>query len=56
MKNQPIVLDFMMGLLCVLLVLSVVGIFFGLSDALSAWSAMRMNEIWKEKEEDESNS
>lgn len=53
MKNQPIVLDFMMGLLCVLLVLSVIGIFFGLSDALSAWSAMRLDEKWEKNDEDD---
>ena len=51
MKN--IMLDFMMGMICILLIISVIGIFFGLEDALSAWSAMRMNEIWKGNEEDE---
>ena len=43
-----IMLDFMMGIVCILLVISVIGIFFGLEDALSAWSTMRMNETWKE--------
>ena len=52
---KNIMLDFMMGMLCILLIISVIGIFFGLEDALSAWSAMRMNEKWKENEEDEDN-
>jgi hypothetical protein len=52
---KNIMLDFMMGMICILLIISVIGIFFGLEDALSAWSAMRMNEKWKENEEDEDN-
>lgn len=52
---KNIMLDFMMGMICILLIISVIGIFFGLEDALSAWSVMRMNEKWKENEEDEDN-
>lgn len=52
---KNIMLDFMMGMICILLIISVIEIFFGLEDALSAWSAMRMNEKWKENEEDEDN-
>lgn len=52
---KNIMLDFMMGMICILLIISVIGIFSGLEDALSAWSAMRMNEKWKENEEDEDN-
>lgn len=52
---KNIMLDFIMGMICILLIISVIGIFFGLEDALSAWSAMRMNEKWKENEEDEDN-
>lgn len=50
MKN--IMLDFMMGIICILLTIIVIGM-VALPDVLSAWSAMRMNEIWKEKEENE---
>lgn len=50
MKNT--MLDFMMGMICILLTITVIGI-LALPDALSAWSAMRMNETWKENEENE---
>lgn len=50
MKN--IILDFMMGIICILLVITVIGI-LALPDVLSAWSAMRLNEKWEEKEENE---
>lgn len=53
MKN--IMLDFMMGIICILLTITVIGM-VALPDVLSAWSAMRMNETWKENKEDESNS
>lgn len=46
---KNIMLDFMMGIICILLTITVIGI-LALPDVLSAWSAMRMNEIWKEKE------
>lgn len=52
MKN--IMLDFMMGIICILTI-TVIGI-VALPDVLSAWSAMRMNETWKENEENESNN
>lgn len=50
MKN--IMLDFMMGMICILLTITVIGI-LALPDALSAWSAMRLNEKWEENEENE---
>lgn len=53
MKN--IILDFMMGTICILLVITVIGI-LALPCTLSAWSAMRLNEKWEEKEENESNN
>lgn len=53
MKN--IMLDFMMGMICILLTITVIGI-LALPDVLSAWSVMRMNEKWEENEDDESNS
>lgn len=53
MKN--IMLDFMMGIICILLVITVIGI-LALPCTLSAWSAMRLNEKWEENEDDESNS
>lgn len=49
---KNIMLDFMMGIICILLTITVIGM-VALPDVLSAWSAMRMNEIWKEKEENE---
>lgn len=49
---KNIMLDFMMGMICILLTITVIGM-VALPDVLSAWSAMRMNEIWKEKEENE---
>ena len=48
-------LDFMMGIICILLTITVIGM-VALPDVLSAWSAMRMNEKWEENEDDESNS
>lgn len=41
-----------MGIICILLVITVIGI-LALPDVLSAWSAMRLNEKWKENEDDE---
>lgn len=41
-----------MGIICILLVITVIGI-LALPDVLSAWSAMRLNEKWEEKEENE---
>lgn len=49
---KNIMLDFMMGIICILLTITVIGM-VALPDVLSTWSAMRMNEIWKEKEENE---
>ena len=50
MKN--IILDFMMRTICILLVITVIGI-LALPCTLSAWSAMRLNEKWEENEDDE---
>ena len=50
--KKPRTIDFMMGIICILLTITVIGM-VALPDVLSAWSAMRMNEIWKEKEENE---
>lgn len=44
-----------MGTICILLVITVIGI-LALPCTLSAWSAMRLNEKWEEKEENESNN
>jgi hypothetical protein len=49
---KNIILDFMMGMICVLLVLSIFGI-LALPCVLKIWSTMRMNETWKENKEDE---
>lgn len=50
MKN--IMLDFMMGIICILLTITVIEM-VALPCTLSAWSAMRLNEKWEEKEENE---
>lgn len=50
MKN--IILDFMMGMICILLVITVIEM-LALPCTLSAWSAMRLNEKWEENEENE---
>jgi hypothetical protein len=45
-------LDFMMGIICILLIITVIEM-LALPCTLSAWSAMRLNEKWEEKEENE---
>lgn len=50
MKN--IMLDFMMGIICILLIITVIEM-LALPCTLSVWSAMRLNEKWEEKEENE---
>lgn len=50
MKN--IVLDFMMGLLCVILTLTLFGILF-IPDVLREWRKMRIHDEHKDKRENE---